>query len=162
MMLEVYFENSQEKLPVCDEYIKTCEDSLTACLKYEGHDFDAEVNLIFTDDEEIRDINLETREIDRATDVLSFPMLDAFKGELNISEGDTVDGKVILGDIVISLERAKAQAEEYGHSIYRELGFLAVHSMLHLLGYDHEISEEDEKEMFKKQEEILENIGLTR
>ena len=161
-MIDVIFENSQDILEVSDEYVKTCEEALSAALKYEGMDFDAEVNLIFTDDEEIREINLENREIDRATDVLSFPMVEGENGKLSITDGDIFDGKVILGDIVISLERAKAQAEEYGHSIIRELGFLAVHSMLHLLGYDHEISEEDEKVMFKKQEEILNSIGLTR
>ena len=161
-MVDLFFENSQELLPVEDEYVKICEKALNETLVFEGLDFDAEVNLIFTDDEEIREINLETREIDRATDVLSFPMIDGFKGKLNILEGDVVCGKVILGDIVISLERAKEQAENYGHSLFRELGFLAVHSMLHLLGYDHELSEEDEKEMFKKQEEILVSIGLTR
>ncbi len=161
-MLDVIWENCQDKVPFSDDFVKTCETALSAALASEGHDFDAEVNLIFTDDCEIKEINQQNRGIDRATDVLSFPMLDAFNGKLNLSVGDTIDGKVILGDIVISLERAKKQAEEFGHSLARELGFLAVHSMLHLLGYDHELSEEDEKVMFKKQEAVLEKIGLTR
>lgn len=161
-MLDVIWENCQDKVPFSEDFVKTCETALSAALSSEGHDFDAEVNLIFTDDCEIREINQQNRGIDRATDVLSFPMLDALNGKLNLSVGDTIDGKVILGDIVISLERAKKQAEEFGHSLARELGFLAVHSMLHLLGYDHELSEEDEKVMFEKQEAVLEKIGLTR
>lgn len=161
-MLDCVWENCQEAVAFSEEYVKTCKTALSEALKSEGHDFDAEVNLIFTDDAEIREINRENRGIDRATDVLSFPMLVAKNGELTISPFDVVDGKVILGDIVISLERAKAQAEQYGHSIFREIGFLAVHSMLHLLGYDHEDGEEEEKIMFAKQEKVLENIGLRR
>lgn len=161
-MLDLIWENCQSSLELTDEHVKTCKTAIEAALKHEGQKIDAEVNLTFTDDGEIRQINLENRGIDRATDVLSFPMLEAFNGELSIFPGDMADGKVILGDIVISLERAKAQAEEYGHSFMRELGFLSVHSLLHLLGYDHERSEADEKLMFKKQEIILEEIGLTR
>jgi len=107
------------------------------------------VSITFTDNESIRELNREYRDIDRATDVLSFPMDD---------EGDDV----VLGDIVISLERAKEQAIEYGHSLEREISFLCVHSTLHLLGYDHETGEEDEKEMFMKQEEILKILGQNR
>lgn len=161
-MLEFLWENEQEKIEFEDIYAKTCKEAACATLSYEGHSFSCEVYLLFTDDDEIRTINFENRGIDRATDVLSFPLIDADRGKLNITDSDIVDGKVILGDIVISLERAVLQSEEYGHSLLRELAFLTVHSMLHLLGYDHELSPDDEKEMFKKQEEILEKMGLCR
>ena len=97
-------------------------------------------------------MNLETRGVDRPTDVLSFPVFDEDFGV----------GYAVLGDIVISYDTAKRQAEQYGHSLERELAFLTVHSVLHLLGYDHETSPEDEKEMFSRQEAILVSMGLKR
>lgn len=115
-----------------------------------------EVSVTIVDNEEIRKINNKFRNIDRATDVLSFPLID-FDNESLPDDGS----KIYLGDIIISIERAKEQAKEYGHSIDREIGFLTAHSMLHLLGYDHMVPEE-EKEMFAKQEEILNNLGLRR
>ncbi|MDD3766001.1 MAG: rRNA maturation RNase YbeY [Eubacteriales bacterium] len=111
-----------------------------------------DVSVVITDDEEIQRLNKEFRGKDAPTNVLSFPMYD---------EDGALDDEV-LGDIVISLERAKIQADEYGHSLERELAFLTVHSMLHLFGYDHETGKEDEKEMFSKQEEILSLLGLER
>lgn len=109
------------------------------------------VSVLITDDTYIKTLNLQYRNIDRPTDVLSFPLYDE-NGELDDEE---------LGDIVISLERAYAQADEYGHSIIREVAFLTAHSMLHLLGYDHETDEERE-EMFAIQEEILNELKITR
>ena len=110
------------------------------------------------DNEEIHQINKQFRGIDRPTDVLSFP-------QLTFEEGEIMDrnekGEVVLGDIIISLERAREQAEEYGHSLKREIAFLTAHSMLHLLGYDH-MEPEEEKEMFAKQKEILELAGIPR
>ena len=107
----------------------------------------------------IHELNREYREKDRPTDVLSFPMWE--KEELD--DGTALDGHAVtLGDIIISAEKAQAQAQEYGHSIEREIAFLSVHSTLHLLGYDHEVSEEDEKYMNQKQEEALIKIGLPR
>lgn len=116
---------------------------------------------MFADNEQIRGINCEQRDIDRATDVLSFPFLDAKNGDITVSDEDFYEGYLSLGDIVISLERAKEQAEEYGHSFEREVGFLTCHSMLHLLGYDH-IDEADRVIMRKKEEEILKKLKLTR
>lgn len=132
-------------------------------MEYEGCDFDAEVGVTITDNEEIRRINREERGIDAPTDVLSFPMLYFDEnGDIIDSEFDS-DGKfLLLGDIVISAERARAQAEEYGHSFKREIAFLTVHSMLHLLGYDHVGDPEGERVMFKKQDEILEELGIVR
>ena len=113
--------------------------------------------MTFTDNEGIRELNKKFRNMDKPTDVLSFPLFD-FEGE---SEEPPIDEIVNnLGDIVISLEKAREQAEEYGHSFERETAFLCVHSMLHLLGYDHEISEEDDKEMRARQTEIMKIMGL--
>ena len=129
---------------------------ISEALRYEGVNDNTEVSVTIVDNEEIRKINNKFRNIDRATDVLSFPLID-FDNESLPDDGS----KIYLGDIIISIERAKEQAKEYGHSIDREIGFLTAHSMLHLLGYDHMVPEE-EKEMFAKQEEILNNLGLRR
>ena len=119
-------------------------------------------NLLKTYDN-LKELNKETRNKDAVTDVLSFPMLEADEdGTLIIYDEDIVDDCVLLGDIVISAERAVDQSEEYGHSLIREICFLAVHSALHLLGYDHERSESEEKLQFEKQEEILSSLGITR
>jgi len=139
---------------------------LTNCIRTtlteEEFPYDAEISFSVTDDEEIRTLNLEQRGIDKATDVLSFPMLEIEDGVLIIEDTDVMDDCVFLGDIVISMPRAKEQAEAYGHSLERELGFLTVHSVLHLLGYDHELGEREESEMFAKQEAVLQKIGLIR
>ncbi|MFC4711955.1 rRNA maturation RNase YbeY [Planococcus dechangensis] len=118
----------------------------------------AEVSVTFTDNESIRVINRDYRGKDQPTDVISFSMEEEGEEEIAIV-GAT--GPRLLGDIIISVERTKSQAEEYGHSFERELGFLAVHGFLHLLGYDH-MNEQDEKAMFAKQEEILASLGVTR
>lgn len=141
------------------------ESAVKATLDYEKVAQGCDVCIIVTDDENIRELNREHREIDRATDVLSFPMLELRPGEeIKVSplELDEETGTVMLGDIVISSERTRAQAEEYGHSELREVSFLTVHGILHLLGYDHELSEEDEKLHFSRQEEILDAMGLRR
>lgn len=131
-------------------------------LETEEFSYDAEISFSITDDETIRALNFEQRGIDRATDVLSFPMLAVEDGVLIIEDTDFVGDAVFLGDIVISLPRAEAQAKEYGHSLERELGFLTVHSVLHLLGYDHEDGPCEESEMFKKQEDVLQQLALLR
>ena len=134
------------------------QSAVQATLIYEGFPQDAEVEVLFADLDEIHSINLEQRGIDRPTDVLSFPM------EENpfTAEPDPTTDAVFLGSMVLCLEKAQSQAEEYGHSFERELAFLTVHSVLHLLGYDHELGEADEKEMFRRQEEILKGMGQTR
>ena len=143
-----------------NETIKLCVEK---SLEYENCDFDAQVSVTICDNEQIREINMEQRDIDKPTDVLSFPMLFFDEnGDIIDSDYDMDGDLVILGDIVISAERAMEQATEFGHSLKREIAFLTVHSMLHLLGYDHVTSEEDEKVMFGKQEEILELLGITR
>ena len=130
--------------------------------------YETEVNVLFTDDETIHQINLENRGIDRPTDVLSFPMID-FEAPADLSGVEDMQyeyfnsdtGCLMLGDIVISIDRAYSQAEEYGHSVKREIAFLTAHSMLHLFGYDH-IDDAGREEMEKLQEQILTEKGYTR
>lgn len=118
--------------------------------------FECEISVSIVTNEEIQKLNKEFRNIDRATDVLSFPQLSFEEEEvLDYNEND----EVILGDIVISIDKAKEQAEEYGHSLEREIAFLTVHSMLHLMGYDH-METEEEIEMRQKQTEILQKAGF--
>ena len=112
----------------------------------------------FVDDDAIHALNRAFRDKDSATDVLSFPMVE----DDEAFDCDEAQDTVVLGDIVISMEHAAAQAEQYGHSLQRELAFLAVHSTLHLLGYDHERSPKEEKDMFARQEAILRGMGLER
>lgn len=140
------------------ELSQTIEKIIIDSLAYEGFQKPCEVSVSIVDNEEIHQINRQFRDIDRATDVLSFPLLTFEVGETpDMNEKD----EVLLGDIIISLERAREQAEEYGHSLKREIAFLTAHSMLHLLGYDH-MEEEEEKEMFAKQREILNQAGIPR
>ena len=137
-------------------------------LREEGCPFDAEVNLLVTDDESIREANREMRGMDRVTDVLSFPVYEysspsAFEEVMADRAGsyNPESGRFMLGDIMISAEQMKRQAEEYGHSVKREFSFLVAHSVLHLLGYDH-MTEDEESVMFGKQELILDSLNITR
>ena len=132
-------------------------EAVETTLDFEDFQNHCEVSVTFTDNEGIHALNKKFREVDKPTDVLSFPLFD-FEGETDEPPVDEIMSN--LGDIVISLERAKEQADEYGHSFEREVAFLCVHSMLHLLGYDHEISEEDDIEMRSKQTEIMKIMGL--
>ena len=134
--------------------IRRCCNAVLVNENFEGS---VEISVRFVDDEEIQRLNLSYRNKDTSTDVLSFPMGENGEYDVNL---DT--GAKILGDIVISLEHAVKQADMYGHSLQREIGFLTVHSMLHLLGYDHEGCENTEQEMFRRQEEILKSMGITR
>lgn len=162
-MIELCVENEQNEIEITDEIKELIYDSVKAVLEFEECDFSAEVSVTIVSEEEIKALNKEHRGKDSITDVLSFPILE-FDEEGNIidSEFDYDDDLVILGDIVICAKRAYEQAEEYGHSYIREFAFLTVHSMLHLLGYDHEDNINMEQVMFKKQEEILNKMGITR
>ena len=136
---------------------------ITAALEAEGVEMPCEVNVLFTDDEGIHQINLDMREVDRPTDVLSFPMFDLRPGEHPTEEdADPATGLVPLGDMCISLERAEAQAEEFGHSVQRELCYLTVHSVLHLLGYDHLDEGPIKAQMRQREETILGALGIGR
>ena len=136
---------------------------ITAALAAEQVDIPCEVNVLVTDDAAIHEINLDMRNVDRPTDVLSFPMFDLTPGEKPGEEdADPDTGLVPLGDMVLSLERAQAQAEEFGHSVEREVCYLAVHSVLHLLGYDHMDEGEMKAQMRGREEDILSALGITR
>ena len=163
-MAELIIENKQNKIEFTDKLQELMQLVCDEALRYEECDFDAQISITLTDNDEIQVINSEHRGIDKPTDVLSFPMLEFDEdGQIIDNEFEyDENGAIMLGDIVISLERAKEQSEEYGHSLDREIAFLCAHSMLHLLGYDHVNSEEEEKIMFTKQEEILNNLGITR
>lgn len=145
------------------------EEVISASLDYMNCPYEAQVNLLITNNEEIHQINLEQRQIDRPTDVLSFPMVEyETPGDFEILEEDEYmdcfepdSGELMLGDIVISADKVLEQAEEYGHSVKREYAFLITHSMLHLMGYDH-MTEEEAKEMERLQEEILNLLHISR
>ena len=127
-----------------------------ATLKNENFEGTAQIDVTFVGDPEIKAINREFRDIDKSTDVLSFPL-----GENGVYDINPENGAFMLGDVVISVDHARAQAELYGHGIEREIAFLTVHSVLHLLGYDHVGEESERKIMRKKEEEILESMGLS-
>lgn len=140
---------------------------IETCVDFCGCPYESEVSILVTDNETIHAVNMEQREIDRPTDVLSFPMIEwEAIGEFDILEENLAyfhpdSGELMLGDIVISTEKVAEQANEYGHTIEREFAFLMVHSMLHLFGYDH--MEEDERVVMEKaQSEIMDLLGITR
>ncbi len=155
----IHFTNEQEATEVTAELRCLVKAAIYASLAYEDFRRSAEISVTFTDNEGIREINREHRDIDAATDVLSFPMLG---GDDNFDDVNRGTGAVVLGDIVLSLERAKEQAAEFGHSFTREVAFLTVHSVLHLLGYDHVNSDEEDRAMRAKQNAILDYMGITR
>lgn len=157
MKIITFLSNEQEKLAPPDDIEHLIEICTAAALEEEGIDDTAEVSVTLVDNEGIRELNREHRDIDRETDVLSFPL-----GDDDGYEVDPDNDAIMLGDIVISLEKAAQQAEEYGHSYRREVAFLITHSLFHLLGYDHVNSEEEEKIMFGKQEKVLDKLGITR
>ena len=156
--LTIYFENGQEKIPVSYKLKLLIRRAVEATLDYEQYGNDCEVSVTFTDNAQIKELNLQFRHINRATDVLSFPLFD-YEGDSDEPPVDELTG--MLGDIVLSLEQAKKQAEEFGHSFEREAAFLTVHSMLHLLGYDHETGDADEADMRARQTAIMEKLGLS-
>jgi probable rRNA maturation factor len=156
MRLEIDF--NDEIGEVKEEECTLVQELLFLAADKEGVSEGTEVSVTFVDNERIREINREYRDKDQPTDVISFAMEEMGEGEIAIIGEDIPK---VLGDIIISIPRAKEQAEDYGHSFARELGFLAVHGFLHLLGYDH-MTKEDEEKMFSRQKEILEAHGLER
>jgi probable rRNA maturation factor len=156
MILNIDF--IDETNEVTKEQMNMIEQLLNYAAEIEHVPNGAEVSISFVDNERIRIINRDYRGKDQPTDVISFALEEKGEGEIEIVGADIPP---LLGDIIISIPKAKEQAKEYGHSFMRELGFLAVHGFLHLLGYDHK-TEEEEKVMFSKQKDILERYGLTR
>lgn len=150
------------------DYRQIAEKVINYCIEREKFPYEAEINLTLTDNEGIHIINKEYRDIDRATDVLSFPMLSyetpgdfSFLMDENDDDFNPDTGEAILGDIIISVDKVREQAEEYGHSELREFAFLITHSMLHLFGYDH-MEQEEAKVMEDKQRQILDELSITR
>ena len=164
--MNVFIENEVEAVFGFDAE-EVIRNVISQAIEDEGCPYDYQVNVVLTDDDSIREINREERALDRATDVLSFPMafyaapadFDGLEEQDDVFDPET--GEYMLGDIMISVDHVRAQAKEYGHSEKRELAFLTAHSMLHLMGYDHE-SDEERCEMEEKQEEILQHLGITR
>jgi probable rRNA maturation factor len=161
--MQLFVNDEQDKVSLTEEACGLIERALELTLicvenpKLKiGQKNDVEISLMFVDDEQIQEMNRDYRQMDRSTDVLSFALCeDTTEPEFHNEEDH------LLGDIVISLETAKRQAEEYGHSLEREVAYLATHGCLHLLGYDH-LTEDEQKEMRLKEEEVLNQIGLIR
>lgn len=156
MKIFIDYNNEQDQIDPPEDFERLVEGCTRAALEEEEIEDDAEVSVTLVDNARIRELNGEFREIDHETDVLSFPL-----GDENGFEIDPDTNAILLGDIVISLEKAQTQSEEYGHSFKREVAFLVTHSLFHLLGYDH-VTPEDETEMFAKQEKVLTKLGITR
>ncbi|MCB2288784.1 rRNA maturation RNase YbeY [Clostridium sp. CS001] len=165
----IFIDNRQSEIQVTQELETTIKDVIEYTLKEEKLFVENEVSVIFIDNKEIKEINLEQRRINEVTDVLSFPMLHypdnkVFKEvylNYEFDQSDLFEGRLIIGDVALSLERAKEQSEEFGHSFIRECAYLTVHSILHLLGYDH--MEKDQKEVMReREEEILNNFKISR
>lgn len=154
--MHIDFHDQTESLPT--EYIELLEQLIQFTAEKENIDKNAEVSINFVHNDEIKSLNRDYRHQDKVTDVISFAMQERLKDEMEIVGADI---PVVLGDIIISVDKAKEQAADYNHSFERELGFLAVHGFLHLLGYDH-MDEDEEKIMFNRQEEILGEFGIER
>lgn len=148
--MEVYYDDRQEDIEITEEIKNLIEKSIAAVLKIEELDENVEVSVSFVGDEEIRRLNSDYRGIDKSTDVLSFPMDDEF----------IIDNR-ILGDVIINTRRVMEQAEDLGHSNERELSYLTVHSILHLLGYDH-MKAEDKKEMREREKLAMKELSIYR
>ena len=165
----IFIDNRQDKFEVTKDLTDKLEEVISFVLQKEGVKEECEVSLVFVDNDEIKNINNEMRGIDRATDVLSFPMIDYPKDKVykdvyldyefdkSYFDGD----ELILGDIVLSLERTKEQSLEFKHSFEREACYLVTHSVLHLLGYDH-MEDEEKIRMRSREEEILGELNITR
>ncbi|PPK80136.1 putative rRNA maturation factor [Lacrimispora xylanisolvens] len=165
MTINIEYE-AEKKLKIPYEEIIT--SVVEEAIDYENCPYEAEINVLITDNEDIRQINQEYRNIDSPTDVLSFPMIEyELPANFDHLEEESYDsfnpetGELLLGDIVVSVDKVEEQAEKYGHSVERELAFLIAHSMLHLFGYDH-MQEEERLVMEQKQEEILSRRGYVR
>lgn len=153
--MAVYIDFSEHELELFDGYEELSKELAQYALEHVGFREDAELSISFVDDETMREINLENRGIDSTTDVLSFPQYD------DIGFEAFEDEPVFIGDVVISHDKLRAQAEEFGHSVKREYCYLLTHSLLHLMGYDH-IEAEDKEEMREAEEFILEHFEISR
>lgn len=148
--MEIYYDDRQDDIKISEEIKVLIEKSVSAVLKVEELDENVEVSVSFVGDEEIRELNRDYRGVDKSTDVLSFPIDDEF----------ILDNR-ILGDVIINTRRVMEQAEELGHSNERELSYLTVHSILHLLGYDH-IEDEDKRQMREREKLAMKELSIYR
>ena len=154
-MLLINFSNRQRKVKLPSDFKDLLTSAVRASLEVEGIKEPAEVNITFVSDEGIRRINRDFRNINKSTDVLSFPL-----GETGIYDINPENGRLLLGDVIISVERAVKQAETFGHSFEREMAYLTVHSLFHLMGYDHIDEAEEKRIMREREEKALSVIGL--
>lgn len=161
MINEIYIEDACTGPSLDKSAEELIERVVCTTLQYEKVEDPCYISITIVDEEEIKDINREHRNIDRVTDVLSFPVVNLLDGRSEKNAGDYYEDKLILGDVVICAKRAKAQSIEFGHSYERELGYLTCHSILHLIGYDHETDSEREV-MRQKEEAVMELVGLKR
>lgn len=159
--MKILIENLQDKIELTSDMEELVRKAVDISLSIENFSIPSEISIMFVDNQHIREINREHRKIDKPTDVLSFPIVDMYDGVINSDSGDfDLDEELLLlGDIIVSLEKTKAQAEEYGHSFERELAFLVTHGVFHLLGYDHDTPEREEK-MISKQYAVLKTLNL--
>lgn len=158
--IAVRFETEVKDKENLEKLIKTCAERV---LESENVSFSAQIDVCVVNSEEIKEINAEYREKDAVTDVLSFPMYEFLNGQAEETlEEEPETGCVMLGDMILCYERAEEQAKEFGHTAERECGYLTTHSVLHLLGYDHERNDTDTKLMREKEEDNLTFLGLTR
>jgi probable rRNA maturation factor len=148
-MIEVLFDNRQNFMEIKDENMKAIEKAVNATIEVEQAEGDFEVSVSFVTNEEIRELNKNYRNVDRDTDVLSFPMDDE----------EDPEGVILLGDVILSTQKIIEQAEDFGHSLEREMIYLTVHSMLHLLGYDH-MTDDDKEEMRDREKEVMKYLQL--
>ena len=161
MKTKISIKNIQNKIKIKYKHKILIKKVVKTALFEQNFEKKSIVSVTITDNENIKNINNEFRNIDRATDVLSFPVVEFTNGQMNDNSGDYYGDKLILGDIVISAEKALEQSKEFGHSFEREMGFLVCHSVLHLLGFDHE--EDCERKVMRLHEEkVLKMLKLTR
>lgn len=161
MTNQIYIEDLRNNPTLTDEMTSLIMNTVTSTLEYEHIDVPCFVSISIVEPEEIRQLNCEHRDVDSVTDVLSFPVVNLLDGSDCDDAGDYYEGRLILGDVVICAERAKEQSEDFGHSIEREMGYLTCHSVLHLIGYDHE--DESEREIMREKEEaVMDKMNLRR
>ncbi|WP_341877124.1 rRNA maturation RNase YbeY [Defluviitalea saccharophila] len=168
--MKIWMENNTS-FQLSEKMNQLIEEIIVQALKEENYPLNVEVSITFVDNNEIQAINKEYRNIDQPTDVLSFPLLEFEDSVIGDNDSFSLEdleeylnpetGDLMLGDIIISIDKAIEQAKEYNHSLEREIGFLVSHSMFHLMGYDH-MEEDEEKVMFEKQEKVLQTVGLSR
>lgn len=165
--MEINITNCQKKISLNKDFDCLINKVVRFVLEFEGVNIDSEISILFVDNREIKSINSKQRGINKETDCLSFPMLEfdnkkVFRdiySNFEFKEYELDDGKLLLGDIVISMEMASLQSVEFGHSFEREVCYLIIHSLLHLLGYDH-MDEEDKRVMRSREKEIIRNLKI--